>query len=131
MNYTINELAQESYVHIKFFGELNDGALMKYLNEVFVIPESGSRNQPIDYSKVTDFLLTPAGILEFCNKINNYCDKYPQYKDKKIALVNPTNIPLLDYPTGHIFLSEILSDKTYSQLQFLLSKADAPEGLRA
>jgi len=59
------EHVHEHYIHIRFIGDVDDDMLLRYLDDIFVIPETGSKDQLVDYSEVTGLFLTAGGIFEF------------------------------------------------------------------
>ena len=108
MDYSIKEHAREHYIDINFFDQVDDETLMKYLDDVFLIPALESKNQVVDYSELTEFVLTREGIYKFCSKLNNRCEAWSLEKNRKIAVIVLGNIIELAGSMGRVFLSEIL-----------------------
>ena len=131
MDCYFKEHVHEHYIHIRFIGDVDDDMLLRYLDDIFLIPETGSKDQLVDYPEVTGLLLTAAGIFEFCNTLNDHCEAWPRHEDKKVAVIAPRNVALLAILTGRIFLSEILSTRHIPQYEFFLSEADAIKWLEA
>jgi len=129
MNYKINEYGHKQYIHIQFFGEIGDEALMKYLDDAFLIPAFGSKDQLADYSDVTKLLLTTPGIFKFCRKINDYCKAWPHQHERKVAIVIPNKVAQFAGLMESIFLKEIQSLRHAPEHESFRSIAEALEWL--
>ena len=83
MDFSIKEHAHERYIHVRFFGQVNDEILIKFLDKSFLTPAFGSKDQLVDYSEVTRFRFTAPGAFKYCEKLNDRCKAWPLQKKKE------------------------------------------------
>ena len=148
MSYSVSEHTDEQYIHVRFFGEVDDDALMKYqyivfrffgqvsdvtlamfLDDALVLTELEWKGQLVDYLEVTSFMMSAPGIFTFCNDIDNHYEKFPHLKARKLAIVtSESNVKDVVF-IGSVFASEMRSLRNAPQIEFFKYKKDALDWL--
>lgn len=92
MTYKIQEDSGQSLITVSFTGSVDDGELLRLMDEVYNLSSYKVSDQFIDFSQIKTYAVTPNGLVNYAQVAKDRPERAPAKADRKIVLYAPDDL---------------------------------------